>query len=167
MIRLTRQADYGVVVMTHFASRDGFETMTTRDVAAETHLPLPMASKILKALGKGGLLESHRGVNGGYCLAREPSEISVVDIITAIEGPIGMTECSGEEADGCNIEGHCAVRGNWQVVTRVVQQALERITLADMASPMPSNFEVVEGHSHGEPLPRFGAASREETPPRR
>jgi FeS assembly SUF system regulator len=167
MIRLTRQADYGVVVMTHFARHAGFETMTTRDVAAETHLPLPMASKILKALAKGGLLESHRGVNGGYCLSRKPSEISAADIITAIEGPIGMTECSGEEADGCNIEGLCAVRGNWQLVNRVVQQALERITLAHMASPMPCDFEVVEAHPHGEPLPSLSVASREETPPRR
>jgi FeS assembly SUF system regulator len=167
MIRLTRQADYGVVVMTHFARHAGFETTTTRDVAAETHLPLPMAGKILKALAKGGLLESHRGVNGGYCLARAPDEISVADIITAIEGPIGMTECSGEEADGCNIEGLCAVRGNWQLVNRVVQQALERITLAHMASPMPCDFEVVEAHPRGEPLPSLSVASRQETPPRR
>jgi FeS assembly SUF system regulator len=157
MIRLTRQADYGIVVMTHFARRSGFETMAARDVAAETHLPLPMASKILKALVRGGLLESHRGVNGGYCLARAPEEISVADIITAIEGPIGMTDCTGDEAEGCNIEPFCAVRGNWQLVNRVVEQALQRITLDHMASPMPCDFEVMESRPHGSPLPRYTA----------
>ncbi len=161
MIRLTRQADYGIVLMTHLARAAGQGTQTARDVAARTHLPLPMVSKILKALVRGGLLESQRGVNGGYGLSRCPEDVSVADIITALEGPIGMTECTGDEAEPCTIEHTCAVRGNWQLVNEVVRRALENITLDHMAAPMPCTFdEIVAPPRQGEPLPGLSAATQ-------
>jgi FeS assembly SUF system regulator len=147
--------------MTHLARSSGQGTHTTRDVAARTYLPLPMVSKILKALVRGGLLESQRGVNGGYSLARCPEEVSVADIITALEGPIGMTECTGEEADPCTLEHTCAVRSNWQLVNEVVRRALENITLDHMAAPMPCTFDnVLAAPPQGEPLPGLSAATQ-------
>jgi FeS assembly SUF system regulator len=154
MIRLTRQADYGIVVMTHFARLGEGEPRTTRDMAAVIDLSLPMISKILKALARGGLLTSQRGVNGGYSLGRAADEISVADVITALEGPIGMTACTDDDSDGCDMDAVCAVRGNWQLVNQVVRRALENITLEHMAGPMPCTFEAFIPPSQGERLPQ-------------
>ncbi|MCZ6649977.1 MAG: SUF system Fe-S cluster assembly regulator [Acidobacteria bacterium] len=154
MMRLTRQADYGIVVMTHFARLGEGETHTTRDIAAEVHLSVPMISKILKALARGDLLVSQRGVNGGYSLSRAADEISVADVITALEGPIGMTACTDEHSDGCDIDDVCAVRGNWQLVNQVVRRALENITLEHMAEPMPCTFDELMPPPRKERLPQ-------------
>jgi FeS assembly SUF system regulator len=140
MIRMTRQADYGIVLLTYFAEhRPGEATFTARDLAAETHLPVPMVSKILKTLAREGLLTSLRGVHGGYRLERSPDDISVVDIITALEGPIGITECTLDDPGTCGIVAMCAVRSNWQTINRVVRDALSRITLSQMAGPMKAS----------------------------
>ena len=154
MIRLTRQADYGIVVMTHFARLGEGETHTTRDIAAEVHISVLMISKILKALARGELLVSQRGVNGGYSLSRAADEISVADVITALEGPIGMTACTDEHSDGCDIDDVCAVRGNWQLVNQVVRRALENITLEHMAEPMPCTFDELMPPPRKERLPQ-------------
>ena len=158
MIRLTRQADYGIVVMTHFTRLGEMDTHTARDVATDIHLPLPMVSKILKALARGDLLTSHRGVNGGYSMERAPEEISVADVITALEGPIGMTACTDDDSDGCEIDNVCNVKGNWQLVNQVVRRALERITLEHMAAPMPCSLDqLIAPLPSGERLPQAGA----------
>lgn len=136
MIRMTRQADYGIVLLTSIAHRPEGSSTNARDLAAESHLPVPMVSKILKALARAGLLLSQRGVHGGYRLARSPERISVAEIITALEGPIGITECTSDVPVSCDISALCAVRSNWQTINRVVRDALEKITLAQMASPL-------------------------------
>lgn len=136
MIRITRQADYGIVLLTCFAQAQGSSPKTARDVAAEAHLPLPMVMKILKVLARAGLLASHRGAHGGYTLALPPDAISVADVIGALEGPIGMTECTSPGPESCSIAAECAVKTNWQTLNRVVRDALARISLAQMAGPL-------------------------------
>ncbi len=133
MIRLSRLADYGVVLMTHVAS--GAERpQTAAAAAAATRIPEPTASKILKLLARAGLLESQRGINGGFALARDPGEISVAEIVTAVDGPIALTEC--QEADGaCSFEETCPTRGNWHKINSAVHRALDEISLADMTAP--------------------------------
>jgi len=141
MIRMTRQADYGIVLLTYFAEhRPGEATFTARDLAAETHLRVPMVSKILKTLAREDLLTSHRGVHGGYCLERSPDDISVVEIIAALEGPIAITDCTSDDPSTCDIAAMCAVRSNWQTINRVVHDALSSITLSQMASPLKAGF---------------------------
>jgi FeS assembly SUF system regulator len=138
MIRLTKQTDYGIVLMCRLArDRDGIDrgavVHNATDLAAETHLPLPMVSKILKLLARAGLLTSHRGVKGGYSLAHEPARVTVADIIEALEGPIAITECIEDSPDECSYEAFCRVRRNWQLINDAVRQALQRITLEEMA----------------------------------
>jgi Rrf2 family protein len=95
-----------------------------------------MVAKILKQLARTGLLLSQRGVNGGYRMARPAHAVTVADVITAIEGPIALTECI-EHADGdCARESICQVRGNWQLINRRVLDFLGTITLAEMAGPL-------------------------------
>lgn len=135
MIRITKQTDYGIVLMTHLAENSE-RSYNAPELAAETGLPLPMVSKILKLLTREGLLASHRGVKGGYQLARHPEEISMAAIISALEGPIAITECIDETTHECSHEPVCRTRGNWQLINHAVRQALDGITLAEMARPL-------------------------------
>ncbi len=132
MIRLTKQADYGIVLVTQLAQTG---RAAAAELAVHTHLPAPMVSKILKLLAKDGLLTSHRGVRGGYELARSAAEISVADVILALEGPIALTECSEHSEHECSYEAFCRVKENWQRINQAVRGALEDITIADMARP--------------------------------
>ena len=104
-----------------------------RDLAAETQLPLPAVSKLLKTLAREGLLSSSRGAKGGYRLARPADEITLPEMIEALEGPIALTNCTLHEG-ACAQEPSCQVRTPWQRINRVVRDALARIRLADLAS---------------------------------
>jgi Rrf2 family protein len=99
-----------------------------------------MASKILKGLAHAGLLVSHRGVKGGYGLARPAHQISVADVIVALEGPIALTACIEHAPGECDIEALCPARANWQRINRAIREALEGITLMEMAHTVPAAF---------------------------
>lgn len=135
MIRLSKLTDYGILLMTQIARHPERPLHTARDLAVETQLPLPTVSKILKELSTGGLLASHRGVKGGYTLARDSQEISVGQIISVLEGPIGVTECGGVPGS-CDMEPHCPVSSNWRVISHALRQALENLTLPDLIYPL-------------------------------
>lgn len=135
MLRVSRLTDYATVVMTCIAAHPA-EVLSTVQIADEARLELPTVSKLLKALSHAALVESFRGVNGGYRLARPASEISLAEIVEALEGPIGMTECSVGEGQ-CDRESQCGVRGSWQLVNNVLDNALRAVSLADMLKPQP------------------------------
>ena len=141
MIRLSRQADYGIVIMTALARRPQRQHTATA-LAAESQIPLPMASKVLKALARAGLLASHRGAKGGYGLARPADRISVAEIIAALDGPIALTACVEDGPGGCEIEALCPARVNWQRINDAVRGALAQTTVADMAQGVPAAFGV-------------------------
>jgi len=130
MLRLTKLADYGVLLMTHMASSEG-QLHTAADLAAETHVPQPTVSKILQMLLNDKLLVSIRGARGGYRLARSASEISIVSVISTLEGDIALTECNLDACD-CAQQPVCTISGSWQRINEAVQRALQGITLADM-----------------------------------
>ena len=136
MIRITRQTDYGIILLTHMAGQPLDSVHTARNVARQTRLPLPMVSKILKLLAREGILVSQRGVRGGYGLAIDPADISLARVIAAIEGPIGMTECASAPGS-CQKEPVCPVRVNWQRISHAVREALERVPLTDMVAAPP------------------------------
>jgi FeS assembly SUF system regulator len=136
MIRLSKLTDYAIVLMTQIARSPERPLHTARDLAAETQLPLPTVSKILKQLLAAGLLVSHRGVKGGYSLSREPGAISVGHIIAAIEGPVGATECSSGPMGLCDLEPHCPMTSNWKIISHALRQALENLTLPDLIYPL-------------------------------
>ena len=146
MIRMTKQADYGIVLMTQMACQPE-RLVNASELASEVQLPLPTVSKILKLLGRADLLESHRGVKGGYCLALEAERISVADIITALDGPIGITECIDDTPGECSQEPFCGVRANWQQINHAIRHALENITLAEMTHPISAELITLGGGS--------------------
>ena len=134
MLRMTKQADYGIVLLTHLACHPN-RRFAAPELAAATQLPLPTVSKILKLLGREGLLDSHRGVKGGYSLARNPRRITVAEMISALDGPIAVTECIEDSPGECSQESVCHMRANWQRINLAVRQALESITLAELTNP--------------------------------
>lgn len=134
MLRLTRLTDYGIVMLAHLAGREPGASRNARELAQETQLPLPVVSKILKGLSREGLLASHRGAKGGYSLGRPAGEITVPEMIAALEGPIALTECT-QHPGACPQELSCHVRAPWQRINQAVRDALARITLADLAGP--------------------------------
>ena len=133
MLRLSKLTDYGTVVLAHMA-REPESVHTAADVAEATHVAAPTVSKLLKLLTRGGLLVSQRGANGGYLLARAPEAISAVDIIDAIEGGFGITECAGDHSQ-CGLESHCDVGGAWQRINVAIRNALKGVTLHELARP--------------------------------
>ena len=134
MIKLSRLTDYGVVVMSQMAQNMS-AMKTAPELAAATGVPTPTVSKLLKLLVRGGLVESWRGVNGGYALTKNIDDITAADIIEALEGPVALTACvDGSEAD-CGVESLCPMRGGWEKVNRAIRAALEEVTLAELSQP--------------------------------
>jgi FeS assembly SUF system regulator len=157
MIRISRLTDYGIVLMSHIAAHPD-ETHNAAEIALATRLPVPTVSKLLRQLAHEGLLTSHRGVKGGYGLERRPEEISVAAIIRVLEGPIALTACVTELPGECEHESQCPVRGHWNRINHAVREALEGISLSEMASPMTAETLPTTGTG------RVGDASRNSEP---
>ena len=137
MLRLSKLADYGAQVMTYMA-RDQV-VHSANEVSTGLGIAAPTVSKILKMLVRKNLVESVLGAKGGYMLAREPSDISIAEIIYAMDGPISITECSGDTT--CDHESTCFTRSKWQGINHIIQDALEKVNLAEMIAP---NAQVVD-----------------------
>ena len=136
MIRMSKETDYGIVVLAYFASAQAGLKRNAREVAMENQLPLPMVRKILKTLAREGLLISRRGAKGGYSLVRRGERISIAEIVKAMEGPLAMTECI--EAPGeCRHEPVCGFRTSWHKINEIVFEVLNRTTLSDLTGPLP------------------------------
>jgi FeS assembly SUF system regulator len=134
MIRLSRLADYGVVLACQMAARAD-HCHNALDLANCTGLPAPTVSKLLAAMAKAGVLVSHRGAKGGYRLARIPAEITAADIVSAVDGPIALTMCL-EHGDGaCEVESLCPTRQGWRRINDAIRNAMQGVTLAELAFP--------------------------------
>ena len=135
MLRLNKLTDYAIVLMTYIASTREPSLHSARELALGTQLPVATVGKVLRELLDHRLLTSHRGMKGGYTLARSADEISVAAIITALEGPVGFTECNTTPGC-CDLEPSCTVRYNSAVIGRALQDALENIRLSDLTKPL-------------------------------
>lgn len=149
MLRINKLSDYATVIMSFMARRPD-ETYSAAKIAEQLDIAQPTVGKILKLLARGNLLCAQRGANGGYALGRAPRQISIAQIINAIEGmPLGLTECSSMPGV-CTQEASCAIRGNWQTISAVIKRGLEGVSLADMTLPQ----------SVSAPIMRFTPARR-------
>ena len=115
MLRLSKLADYGCQVMVYMAHDSAIHSAS--EVAIGLGMAAPTVSKILKMLARDGLVASVLGAKGGYALSRYPKEISIAEIINAMDGPISITECSSTST--CTRESFCSTRGNWQGINHV------------------------------------------------
>jgi FeS assembly SUF system regulator len=142
MLRLSKLTDYGIVLMTAMAA-ESERLFSAPELSMSTSLEQPTVSKVLKILAKSGLIQSFRGAHGGYMIEGQPQQISVADVITAMEGPIGITECSVHEGL-CAQEAVCALRSNWRRISSAIETALADVTLEEMTRPMTPPINVRE-----------------------
>lgn len=151
MLRISKLADYGTVVMVDIAHHAP-AIRNAKEIAESVHLAHPTVSKCLKLLTTAGLLISQMGAKGGYALARDPARISVAEIIRAVEGTEGLTECT-YHAGLCDLESVCSIRHNWRVLSQAIYGALEKVSLMDLMQPQLNvhtvNVRDITGlHSH-------------------
>ena len=130
-MRLTHLADYAVVMMTAAARREPCARLSATELADETGVPLPTAQKLMGKLACAGLLTSVRGAGGGFTLARGVTEISLADIVEAVEGPIALATCL--DGDDCAAHHDCRVRPHWPLVNETLRGALAAIPLTRLA----------------------------------
>lgn len=156
MIILSKLADYGVIVATHLAAYPARQ-VTAAVVAAETRLPQATVAKVLKALAHTGLVTAARGAGGGYRLARAATAISIAEVVAAIDGDIGLTQCS-VHVDECARTTYCPTRPHWAAINRAVGQALSAVSLDAMLTPAAFLPRISTASSPSQPdEPRYSA----------
>lgn len=148
MLKLTKKADYGLIALRHLATRHSVAetrgaTASAKDIADLYRIPLPLLSKVLQSLVRNGLLISEQGASGGYRLARDPHEISTLEVIRSIDGPIILTHCFTEHAEQkqCDQSEMCPVREPLRKVHEGILRLLSSITVSDLAlddMPIPA-----------------------------
>ena len=131
-MRLSHLADYAVVLMTAAARYPAGARLSATELSAETGVPLPTAQKLMGQLTSCGLLTSMRGAGGGFALARPAHDISLADIVEAVEGPIAMSACSDGKFD-CALDAHCRVKPHMGIVGHAVRGALGAVSLTELA----------------------------------
>ena len=134
-MRLSHLADYAVVLMTAAARRPVGARLSATELAADTGVPLPTTQKLMGQLAGSGLLNSVRGASGGFSLARPAEDISLADVVEAVEGPIAMTVCSEGRSD-CALDAHCRVKPHMGVVGNAVRGALQGVSLQSLAGEL-------------------------------
>ena len=136
MFKVNKLTDYAVVVLIDIACADG--RRSAHQVSDHTGIPLPTVAKLMKSLNKAGLVASQRGATGGYELGRQPRDISVADVIEAVEGPIALTACADTSDESCSMQSSCLVQGKWNRVNTAVRAALSDVTLDEMIADISS-----------------------------
>ncbi len=138
MLKISRLADYAALLMQRLVQADG-ASLSAADLAEQSNIAYPTVSKVLKQLAEAKLVLSHRGVNGGYRLARAAESISLYQLIAAIDGEIALTECSASEGQ-CVHGAQCPLSGSWQSVSQLVSRILSMIKLSEMSKPLKFNL---------------------------
>ncbi len=145
MLKLTKKADYGLIALRHLAvqprtASNPRGSASTKDIAEAYGIPLPLLSKVLQKLTKSGFLISEHGTNGGYRLSRDPHEITALEVIRTIDGPIILTHCFTEHAH-CDQGPLCPVREPLRKVHEGILRLLSGISISDMSHddmPIPT-----------------------------
>lgn len=148
MLKISKQADYALILLSVLARRPFGASLSARELAESSRVAAPMVAKVLKGLGRAGLLASQRGANGGYALARPAIDITVLEVLEAVEGPVALTECATSEGQRAGCEVGCPTKSPWQRINEAIREALSRVSLAEMTCPI------------GDPVGAFAGASR-------
>ena len=119
MLKFSRKVDYGLILLSKL--RNEPSSASAREIAARYRLPLPMVANILKQLTSAGILVSTRGAQGGYELARDPAQISLADVVRALEGPISVVDCTSEHLN-CRFSAFCPTHDPIQKVQQKFQE---------------------------------------------
>jgi len=130
-MQITRQADYAVRAVLHLARMGNSERAATSTVAKEQNIPPSFLAKIISQLSIAGLLHTSRGARGGVTLARDPKEITLLEVVEAIDGPIQLNECVGSDGN-CHFEGSCPIKPVWCDAQEELVARLKGTNFGDM-----------------------------------
>ena len=139
MLKLTKKADYGLIAVKHLAELGPNGSCSAKDIAEAYRIPSEALAKILQRLTRAKLLVSHHGTNGGYVLGRDARQISALEVIRAIDGPLFITSCLPHDTGGCEQSGCCTVREPLRKVHEGILQLLNTITISDMSKEEPTD----------------------------
>ena len=165
-MKVSTRGDYASRALLSLALHGSQTTPTSvRDIAERTGLPQPYLEQILLALKGAGLVRSKRGVGGGYVLARDPKEITLAQVVSAVDGPIVAGDFGEPHADGaCDHEGQCVLLAVWAEVGEAMRRQLASFTLADMVARSRGGAADPAGVTGGSPEP-VGSIARPPAPP--
>jgi FeS assembly SUF system regulator len=142
MLKISKLTDYATVIMS-FLALEPQGVYSAARIAREIHLSVPTVSKILKILSEADLVKSYRGTGGGYQLARSTQDITVAEVVSAIEGNLAMTECCASRS--CTLDSWCSIKENWQIINKIILTALGRVTLHDMTQSLTNHPLTLRG----------------------
>jgi FeS assembly SUF system regulator len=134
MLKISKLADYAILIVSYMAQQTE-QVLSAKQIATGIHIGLPTVSKVLKLLGAAQIVISYRGIVGGYQLAQATDQITLAQIVTAIEGQVAMTECCSTDTL-CVLDAICAIKENWKTINKIILTALGSLTLADMMKPL-------------------------------
>lgn len=133
MLKLSKKIDYGLMAISHIAYRgDDNKIVNTKRIAEEYSIPVELLAKILQKMAKGGLITSLNGPKGGYILARPPREITIGEVVKAIEGPIELVECYRRDETVCQQLGKCSVRRPIRKIQDSITRLLDSMTIEEI-----------------------------------
>jgi Rrf2 family protein len=130
-MQITRQADYAVRAVLHLAKVGNSERSATSTIAKEQNIPPSFLAKIISQLSIAGLLHTSRGARGGVTLARDPRDITLLEVVEAIDGPIQLNECVGNNG-ACTFDDNCPIKPVWCDAQEELVQRLKGTNFADM-----------------------------------
>ncbi|MFK7866982.1 MAG: SUF system Fe-S cluster assembly regulator [Alphaproteobacteria bacterium] len=142
MFRLSKMTDYAVIVLALMSKEHG-AIFTAPDISVKTSLPQPAVAKLLKALARAQVIQSKRGAQGGYILERRPHNITIAEVIVAMDGPVSLTACVDNSEDQCHAASLCPMSGRWQVLNNAVEQAIISVSLAQIITPFYDQTEIL------------------------
>ena len=131
MLKLSKKSDYGLIAVKHLATRGIDEAQSAADIAEIYGISATLLAKVLQKLARGGLVTAHHGSAGGYRLAKNPSEISALDVISAVDGPVFITSCTTHRGE-CFQSPTCTVREPLRRVNESIMQVLSTVTISQM-----------------------------------
>lgn len=140
MLKLGKLTDYATVLLAAMAAAPE-RLYAAQELAQRTAVAAPTVAKLMKQLQQGGLVSSTRGARGGYRLLKTPSQVTVADVIRALEGPIAVTDCAVHGS--CALEDGCGAKAPFRLINAAITQALEAVTLADMSASLAPAPRVV------------------------
>ena len=149
MIRFSKMADYGVLLLGHF-TQNGNALASSAELAEHVHMPRTVVANLLKEFCKAGLVESRRGLHGGYQLAREPDDITLLDMLSVIDGPVQLTDCAAEDiVQQCDYSDVCHSRSPMRAVNQRIVDFLRQATLSELMNDVtPAIIEPIDASSH-------------------
>jgi Rrf2 family protein len=141
-VRLTARSEYGLLALVDIGTRYGEGPVSARGIAERQGIPLKFLEQLLAAMRKCGIVTAVRGARGGFTLSRPPAEITVLDVVEALEGPLAPTSCDGGHL--CGRGGVCAAATVWGAATEALRDVFTGTTLQDLAS-VQAGYDTASG----------------------